>query len=272
MDEKTSIKVRLHQKHESADDDIKEPHSCGLLSCMMGLLYCPFSCFSCYTSAPKEEIVLLDYGKYNGTVTEPGCHYTCLPGRTMYRVSTKVKSIKIPETKTIDKNGNPLLVNGILAYQIKNSKRATLDVEMADDFVRTQGLAALKQIIARHPYESDEEDCLKTNADSIAHTLVSVLQARVEIAGVQVLTFTFNEISYAPEIAAGMLKRQQANAILQARQVIVRGAVDIAQGAVHELENQGIALDDKAKARVVSNLLTVLCSESGTSPVLPLPS
>jgi len=256
------------------DTDVTvSPNSCGLMSCILGSLCFGVGLCSCFTVNPKEEVVLLNFGEYNGTVKEPGCHYVCTFGRTMYRVSTKVKSIMIPETKTIDRNGNPLIINGILAYQIRNAKRATLDVEYADDFVRTQGLAALKQIVSRYPYESDDaEHCLKTAADTIAHEMVQVLQGRVQVAGVQVLSFTFNEISYAPEIASGMLKRQQAQAILQARKVIVRGAVDIAQSAVHELENQGIALDDAAKARVVSNLLTVICSESSTSPVLPLPS
>jgi len=253
------------------DEDFVVPSHCSLLSCLVGIACFPVSLLSCYVVNPNEEIVLLDYGKYNGTVKEPGCHWTCLPGRGMHRVSTKVKSIKIAETKTIDKNGNPLLINGILSYQIKSAKRATLDVERADDFVRTQGLAALKQIVCRHPYESDDEDNLKSHADIIAREMVTILQARVEIAGIHILTFTFNEIFYAPEIASGMLKRQQANAILQARQVIVKGAVEIAQSAIYELGVHGIVLDDKAKARVVSNLLTVICSESHASPVLPLP-
>lgn len=264
-----------HNKLVDGDEDRDNVahSSCGALSCILGTLCFGVGMCSCFTVSPKEEVVLLDFGKYNGTVKEPGCHFVCSMGRTMTRISTKVKSIMIPETKTIDRNGNPLIINGILAYQIRNAKRAALDVEYADEFVRTQGLAALKQIVARYPYESEEaEHCLKTAADVISHEMVQVLQVRVQIAGVQVLSFTFNEISYAPEIAAGMLKRQQAQAILAARKVIVRGAVDIAQSAVHELEQQGIGMDDKAKARVVSNLLTVICSESATAPVLPLPS
>jgi len=270
MEEKvySTMNTKLHQpepQHVPDEDDAVEPSVCDPLSCAMSLCYFPASLMSCYTVDPKEEVVLLNYGKYNGTVRDPGCHWACLPGRTMYRISTKVKSVKIPETKTIDKNGTPLVISGILAYQVRNSKRAILDVENVDHFVSTQGLAALKQIICRHPYESDEEDCLKTHADTIAHELVSVLQVRVDIAGIQVLSFTFNEISYAPEIASGMLKRQQANAILQAREVIVKGAVEIARGAVLGLQEKGIVLDDKARARVVGNLLVVLCSE-GAAP------
>jgi len=255
------------------DDENTDTQCASPLSCVCGTLLFGAGLFSCFTVNPKEEVVLLDYGKYNGTVKEPGCHFVCCIGRTMYPVSTKVKSIVIPETKTIDKNGNPLVVNGILSYQIRNSRKATLDIEHVDDFVRTQGLAALKQTVSRYPYESDEsEHCLKTAADTIAHEMVGQLQSRVHVAGVQILTFTFNEISYAPEIASGMLKRQQAQAILQARKVIVRGAVDIANGAVRELEEKGIVMDEKAKVRVASNLLIVLCAESSTAPVLPLKS
>lgn len=267
--------LHVAQKAPRDDEDLDNTqyHSCAPLSCFLGSLCFPIGICSCFTVSPKEEVVLLDFGKYNGTVKDPGCHYVCSIGRTMYRVSTKVKSIMIPETKTIDKNGNPLIINGILSYEIRNAKRATLDVQMADDFVRTQGLAALKQIVSRYPYESDDvEHCLKTAADHISQEMVAILQGRVQVAGVQVRSFTFNEISYAPEIASGMLKRQQAQAILQARKVIVKGAVEIAQSAVHELEIAGINMDDKAKARIVSNLLTVICSESATSTVLPLPS
>jgi len=215
-------------------------------------------------------VVALDYGKYNGTIKTPGCHYVCFPGRTLLRVSTKVQSIQIAETKTIDKNGNPLIINGILSYQIKNAKKASLDVQNTQTFVLTQGLAAMKQIVALYPYEADEGHCLKTAADAISHEMISVLQQRVQIAGVRILTFTFNEISYAPEIASGMLKRQQAQAILQARKLIVSGAVEIAQDTVHQLEAHGIVMDDKSKIKIVGNLLTVICSESSAAPVLPL--
>jgi regulator of protease activity HflC (stomatin/prohibitin superfamily) len=253
---------------EDVDQDLDNVvhHSCTPLSCIMGTVLCGVGLCSCFTVSPNEEIVLLDYGTYNGTVKEPGCHYVCATGRTMYRISTKVKSVVIPETKTIDVNGNPLIVNGILAYQVRNSKRAALDVEFVDEFVSTQGLAALKQIVSRYPYEGEDvEHCLKTAADHISHEMVSILQQRVQVAGVRILSFTFNEISYAPEIASGMLKRQQAQAILAARKVIVKGATEIAQTAVHELEAQGIQMDAKAKAKVVSNLLTVICSETSRS-------
>jgi len=254
-------------------DDHQDPKFCSALSCFFGTLCFPAAIFSCFIVNPREELVLLDYGKYNGTVREEGCHYVCCAGRTIKTVSTKVKSTQIAETKTIDKNGNPLIINGILSYQIKSAKKAALDVENADHFVITQGLAAMKQIVSRYPYEEGDDHvghCLKKSSDVIAAEVVAVLQERVYVAGVKILTFTFNEISYAPEIASGMLKRQQAQAMLQARKVIVAGAVEIAQSTVAELEAKGIPMDDHSKVKIVGNLLTVICADSGVSPVIPL--
>jgi len=262
-----SEKLTIHEEHE--EDQHVEPRVCGPLGCLLGALF-PCSIFSCFLLNPREEAVLLEFGKYNGTLKSPGCHYVCSMGRTIMRVSTKVKSMMIPETKTIDLNGNPLIINGILSYQIRNSKKAALDVSYVDDFVKTQGLAALKQIVCKYPYEAEDGHCLKKASDIIAQEVVTLLQERVLLAGVQILTFTFNEISYAPEIASGMLRRQQAQAVLSARKLIVSGAVEIAQGAVRSLEAQGVAMDDKSRARIVGNLLTVICSETATSPVLPL--
>jgi len=268
--EKTNYPQIRAFNEEFEEEDKTETSTCSALSCLVGTLCFPWSLMSCFVVQPREEVVMLDYGKYNGTIKTAGCHYVCLPGRTLNRVSTKVQSIQIAETKTIDKNGNPLIINGILSYQIKNAKKAALDVQNTQTFVLTQGLAAMKQIVALYPYEAEEGHCLKTAADAISHEMISVLQQRVQIAGVRILTFTFNEISYAPEIAAGMLKRQQAQAILQARKLIVSGAVEIAQDTVHQLEAHGIVMDDKSKIKVVGNLLTVICSESSAAPVLPL--
>jgi len=251
------------------DDDLTEPRACSPLGFTLGVLF-PCSIFSCFLLNPREEAVVLEFGKYNGTLKTPGCHYVCSMGRTIMRISTKVKSMMIPETKTIDLNGNPLIINGILSFRIRNSKKAALDVSYVDDFVKTQGLAALKQVVCRYPYEAEDGHCLKKASEIISQEVVTLLQDRVQLAGVEILTFTFNEISYAPEIAAGMLRRQQAQAVLSARKLIVSGAVEIAQGAVHNLEAQGITMDDKSRAKIVGNLLTVICSEAATAPVLPL--
>jgi len=267
------IRITSMAAAEDEFTDNNTPNSCSALSCFLGTLCFPIALFSCFTVNPREEVVVLDYGKYNGTVRDEGCHWICCTGRTLKTVSTKVKSTQIAETKTIDKNGNPLIINGILSYQIRSAKKAVLDVENADHFVITQGLAAMKQIVSRYPYEEGDDHtgpCLKKSSDVIAQEVVNILQERVLVAGVKILTFTFNEISYAPEIAAGMLKRQQAQAMLQARKVIVAGAVEIAHSTVSELEAKGIPMDDKSKVKIVGNLLTVICADSSVSPVLPM--
>lgn len=252
--------------HEEDFDDLEVGPQCSLTKCFFGTLCLPFSLFSCFVLDPKEEAVLLDCGKFNGIIKEPGCHFVCCIGREIKKTSTKVMSIKLPASKTIDRNGNPLIVNGILSYQVRNAKRALLDIENFSTFVSTQSIAALKQVVARYPYEG-EGLCLKTNADAIALELVNILQARVKIAGVAILTFTFNEISYATEIASAMLKKQQAQAVLSARSTIVRGAVDIVSGTVGALMESGIALDSEDKRKLASQLLIVLCSEHNANGV-----
>jgi len=162
-------------------------------------------------------------------------------------------------------------VSAILSYQVVNAKRALLNVENVATFVLTQAEAAVKQGLSRFPYEStDGSPCLKKEASHIGQQLCFVLQEKVTQAGVLVHSLQLSNISYAPEIAASMLKRQQATAMVEARNTIVEGAVDIACHAVEKLEARGINMDSEEKVRLVSNLLTVICSESETHTTLPL--
>jgi len=242
------------------------------LSCVLGVLCCPITMCSCYQVQERQAAVLLTYGKYAGTVQSPGIHWQNLWGRDLRKISTKIISIELPHTKVIDANGNPLLISGVLTYQFVNPKKAILDVENANKFVYTQAQAALKQIVSRYPYESEHEGAhsLKTESASIGDETVAILQARVNISGTKIHSFAFNEISYAPEIAAGMLRRQQAAATVAARKVIVLGAVEIAHGAVTELDRRGIQMDNAATAHLVTNLLTVICSDQEAQPIVPL--
>jgi len=242
------------------------------LACFMGVVCFPITFCSCYQVQEREAAVLMTYGKYAGTVKEPGIHWQNIWGRDLRKISTKIISIDLPHTKVIDANGNPLLISGVLTYQFVHPKKAVLDVENANKFVYTQAQAALKQIVSRYPYESDVEGAhsLKNEAASIGQEMVAILQARVNISGTKIHSFAFNEISYAPEIASGMLKRQQAAATVAARKVIILGAVEIAHGAVTELEGRGIHMDNDARAHLVTNLLTVICSDQEAQPIVPL--
>jgi len=268
--------VKPVDEERDRDADIHEDNSpvttCHPLSCVLGVMCFPITMCSCYTVQERESAVLLTYGKYAGTVKEPGIHWANIWGRDLRKISTKVISVDLPHTKVIDANGNPLLISGVLTYQFVSPKKAVLDVENANKFVYTQAQAALKQIVSRYPYESDIEGthCLKNESANIGNEMVAILQARVNISGTKIHSFAFNEISYAPEIASGMLKRQQAAATVAARKVIILGAVEIAHGAVQELHERGVTMDERAKITLVTNLLTVICSDHEAQPVVPL--
>jgi len=242
------------------------------LACFMGVICFPCTICSCYVIQERQAAVIMTYGKYSGTVAEPGIHFRNVWGRDLRKISTKVCSVDLPHTKVVDANGNPLLISGVLTYQYINPKKAVLDVENANQYVYTQAQAALKQIVSRYPYESHEEGghCLKSESAMIGDEMVAILQERVSIAGCKVHSFAFNEISYAPEIAAGMLKRQQAAATIAARKQIILGAVEIACGAVKELEARGIPMDPSAQSHLVTNLLTVICSDRDSQPTVAL--
>jgi len=241
------------------------------LSIFLGCLCFPFTiCGSFFTLQEREEAVILRYGKYAGVIKEPGIHCSNCWGRTVLRVSTKTISVDLPNVKTADANGNPLIVSGVLSYTIRNPKKAKIDVSNSTAYVITQAQATLKQIVAKYPYESDAGHSLKSDGGAVGQEFVEILQERVRIAGVKVHSFAFNEISYAPEIAAGMLKRQQAAATVQARRVIVQGAVDIAHGAVTELAAKGIHLEAEHQSRLVTNVLTVMCSDRDAQPTVAL--
>eukprot|EP00339_Tiarina_fusa_P020505 CAMPEP_0117026498 /NCGR_PEP_ID=MMETSP0472-20121206/19474_1 /TAXON_ID=693140 ORGANISM="Tiarina fusus, Strain LIS" /NCGR_SAMPLE_ID=MMETSP0472 /ASSEMBLY_ACC=CAM_ASM_000603 /LENGTH=194 /DNA_ID=CAMNT_0004733519 /DNA_START=306 /DNA_END=890 /DNA_ORIENTATION=- len=192
-------------------------------------------------------------------------------GREIRKISTKQQSIELPKTTVVDSNGNPLIISAVIVYRISNSRRALLDVENSRIFVKNQAEAALKQTLSRFPYESnDGSPCLKTEAEQIGKHLCNLLQRKVLQAGAMVDSFQLKEISYAPEIASGMLKRQQAIAIIEARQTIVQGAVDIAADAVTKLAERGIELSDSDQAKLVTNLLTVVCSDNDAQPTVPM--
>mmetsp|Transcript_130599 Transcript_130599/g.194536 ORF Transcript_130599/g.194536 Transcript_130599/m.194536 type:complete len:286 (+) Transcript_130599:34-891(+) len=242
------------------------------LAMVLGLACFPFTLLgSWYTLNQNEEAVVLSYGRYSETVQDPGINFSNMWGREIRKISTKQQSIELPKTTVVDSNGNPLIISAVIVYRISNSRRALLDVENSRIFVKNQAEAALKQTLSRFPYESnDGSPCLKTEAEQIGKHLCNLLQRKVLQAGAMVDSFQLKEISYAPEIASGMLKRQQAIAIIEARQTIVQGAVDIAADAVTKLAERGIELSDSDQAKLVTNLLTVVCSDNDAQPTVPM--
>jgi regulator of protease activity HflC (stomatin/prohibitin superfamily) len=217
----------------------------------------------------REEAVVLQWGRYQKTIKEPGIRWVNCCGTEARTVSTSVRSVDVPQQKMVDGNGNPLLVSAVLVYQVENSFRAAIGVADYNQFVLQQGQAVLKQVVSQHPYEDPNGgESLRNEAKKIGSQLVETLQAKVNIAGIKIFSYEFNELSYAPEIASQMLKRQQAHALVQARSTIVQGAVETAHGAISAMEAKGFGFSKEGKERLVSSLLTVMCSESDVHPTV----
>ena len=224
-------------------------------------------CATCFSVGPREEMAVLHFGVLTRMEKEPGCHTSYPFGRTLLKASTKQKTLSLPESKTADATGSPVVVSAILNYRIVDSKKALLNVDNIFNFVNTNAQSVLKQVVGRYTY-----DQLKSESAVVTKSLLSRLQPIVALAGVEISSMQLNELNYAPEIASGMLKKQQAGALIEARKLIVEGAVSIAQDAVRLLEagDAGLKMSDSEKVSLVTNLLTVTCAEGDAQPTVPL--
>jgi len=277
--------------HDDVSEDEEESEdvqgNLSMMSYFLGLFCLPLTlCGSFFVVEQNQELVLLNYGKYIKVVSDPGIHCSNCWGRELIPISKAKISTELPVSKVIDKNGNPVMVSAVVFYYFKNTRKAALDTLDPQGFVRDQATAVMKQIVSQYPYEhhtlrkdsddegdSDEElPCLKSDTQVISEALVKELQKRVRVAGAKIDSFRFNDLSYAPEVSAGLLKRQQAEAIVTARATIVEGAVRIASSAVNRLERKGVAMQSVDKTRLVSNLLTVICSDEQVQPSIILGS
>jgi len=263
-----------HNHHGEFDEAVNcEPGNIPGCLTFVAILCFPFSICSCFTVTEKEEVMTLHYGRYTGLIKEPGCQFVNCWGRELIRVSKAKISVDLPNIKVVDRNGNPLVVSGIVVYQFDNIKKSKIDFQDSSTFVRNQSQATLKRIASRYPYEveeTSEELCFSRNADEITSLAREILQKQVAIAGVFIDSIQLNQISYAPEIAQGMLKKQQAMAMISARRTLVNGAVKIAYDAVEKLEELGIKMVPKDRTKLVSNLLTVTVAEEQVHPMLDL--
>lgn len=239
--------------------------------CLSLLCPCLYLC-SCKFVSERQELVVLHFGKFLATIREPSCYLVNPCCVDTHLVSTAIQTYEVPALKVVYIRGNPLNVSGVITFQIVNSRRATLDVENWRTYISQQAEVVLKQICSAHPYESNKpgEDSLKTEANHVRTEIVALLQSRAESAGIKILNFEFKELSYAPEIAALMLVRQQAEAMLEARKVVVEGAVSIAYDALHHLKREGIEYSPSDSARLTTNLILTICSESRVTPTINL--
>ncbi|HEX3647927.1 MAG TPA: SPFH domain-containing protein [Pseudonocardiaceae bacterium] len=211
------------------------------------------------------------FGRYVGTVRTPGLRWLN-PFTRRRRVSTRIRNHETAVTKVNDADGNPIEIAAVVVWQVRDTARALYEVDDFVAFVNTQTETAVRHIATSYPYDSSSDTgqlSLRDNSEQITEQLSAEIAARVEAAGVHIIESRLTRLAYAPEIAQAMLRRQQANAIVAARQRIVEGAVGMVQAALAQLdENNVVELDEERKATMVSNLLVVLCGDRDAQPVV----
>ncbi|MEE8157023.1 MAG: SPFH domain-containing protein [Gammaproteobacteria bacterium] len=219
---------------------------------------------------PNEAKVLQLFGKYVGTVRESGLRWAN-PFYAKKPVSVRIRNFESGKLKVNDANGSPIEIAAVVVWRVVDTAEAVFEVDDFVEFVNIQSEAALRNLSTIYPYEAHdgEELALRSSPKEIAMALRDEIQARLDKAGVNVIEARISHLAYAQEIAHAMLRRQQAAAIIAARQQIVAGAVGMVQMALDELSrNHVVELDEERKAAMVSNLLVVLCGEENAQPVL----
>jgi regulator of protease activity HflC (stomatin/prohibitin superfamily) len=222
------------------------------------------------TVAPGEALVVQLFGRYLGTVRQPGLRWV-IPWATRHRISVKIRTCETGPSKVNDADGNPVEIAVVAVWQVADTARAVFAVEDVTAFVATQVEVAARQTAMSYPYDDHGtgKACLRASTAEISTILSTDITERVASAGVRVLETRITRLSYAPEIAHAMLRRQQAEAVVAARLRIVDGAVGMVEGALARLAADGIVeFDEDRKAAMVSNMLVVLCSDQATQPVV----
>jgi len=226
-----------------------------------------------FTLQPNEARLLLLFGQYKGTVRQSGFHwvnpfYTHL---LKLKMSLRARTLTVEKLKVNDKRGNPIEIAAVVVWRVEDTAQAAFDVDDYAGYVHTQSETALRHLASAYSYDDGEENeiTLRSNVEAVSQALREELQQRLSKAGVAVDEARLTNLSYAAEIAQAMLRRQQAEAVIAARQKIVHGAVSMVAMALKELaEKDVVQLDDERKAAMVSNLLVVLCGESEVHPVV----
>jgi regulator of protease activity HflC (stomatin/prohibitin superfamily) len=221
---------------------------------------------------PNSSRVLVLFGKYVGTVKQNG-FYWVNPFYMKQSISLRARNFDSERVKVNDKVGNPIQIGVILVWKVENTYKAAFDVDNYENFVRIQSDAAVRKLAGMYPYDDFEdtqaEITLRSGLTEVNHTLEEELRNRLEIAGIEVIEARIGYLAYASEIASAMLRRQQATAIVAARQKIVEGAVGMVEMALEQLsEKKIIEFDMDKKATMVSNLMVVLCADKDVTPVV----
>ena len=235
------------------------------LEMISGLIFAGF-----FTLQPNEGMVLVLFGAYQGTVRTSGFHWTN-PFNKKIRLSLRARNLNGDKLKVNDKRGNPIEIAAVVVWRVEDSAQALFDVDRYEEYVRIQSESAVRHLASSYSYDHGEENevTLRSGVDEVSANLRRELQERLDKAGVNVEEARLTHLAYAPEIASAMLRRQQAEAVISARQKIVHGAVSMVDMALKELaEKSVVQLDEERKAAMVSNLLVVLCGETEVHPVV----
>jgi len=219
---------------------------------------------------PNQALVITFFGSYLGTIRQAGFWMT-VPLIKSKNISLKVRNFNTERLKVNDDDGNPVDIAAVAVIKVVDTAKAVFDVDHYEQFVMIQSETALRHVATKYPYDNYNDDgySLRGNTEEIAGEIVSELQTRLSLAGVEVIEARLTHLAYATEIASAMLQRQQANAILAARQKIVEGAVGMAQLAIEQLEKSGtIELDDERKMAMINNLLVAIVSDRSAQPIL----
>lgn len=223
-----------------------------------------------FSVGPNQAVVLQLFGNYTGTVRAPGLHWAN-PFFSKHNISMRVRNFETQHLKVNDHEGNPIEIAAVVVWKVYDSAEASFEVDNYENYVHVQSEAALRNLATAYAYDAHEEDkmSLRANTEQVASQLKSEIDARLKKAGVEVLEARISHLAYAPEIAQAMLQRQQASAIIAARQKIVEGAVGMVEMALDMLSSRELVkLDEERKAAMVSNLLVVLCGERATQPII----
>ncbi|MBH1658878.1 SPFH domain-containing protein [Stenotrophomonas maltophilia] len=244
-----------------------------LLLMLAGILVAALAIFTLaglYTVQPNQAAVLSLFGKYVGTVKDNGLRWNN-PFYAKRRVSQRVRNFESGKLKVNELDGSPIEIAAVIVWQVVDASEAVYNVDDYESFVHIQSESALRAMATSYPYDQHEDGqlALRSHASEISQHLKNELAERLADAGVQVIDARISHLAYAAEIAQAMLQRQQANAVIAARTRIVAGAVGMVEMALAELQKNGVVqLDEERKAHMVSNLLTVLCSDRGTQPIV----
>ena len=219
---------------------------------------------------PNESRVLTLFGRYVGSVTEAGLWW-CNPFNRRKKLSLRVRNFQSERIKVNDASGNPIEIAAVVVWRIVDTAKALFDVADYEQFVIVQSETSLRHLASEYPYDDYRADTvsLRGNVDEVRNSLQAELQARLQLAGIEILETRLTHLAYAPEIAEVMLRRQQAEAILAARRTMVQGAVSLVQMALAQLADSDLVeLDTERKAAMVSNLMIVLSGDHSPTPVI----